>query len=86
MRRREEGTAHPARLARNKHAPAASCGDPMRPRGLASTIASPKFLNVAAIILLGKGPQAKVLLVIPRGPSSTAKVRERWCRPALEAL
>jgi hypothetical protein len=54
-------TNEPARLLKNKQAPATSCGVPMRPRGTPALIVSPNDRKVAAIILLSKGPQAKVL-------------------------
>lgn len=54
-------TNAPARLLKNKQAPATSCGVPMRPRGTPALIDSPNSFNVAAIILLSKGPQANVL-------------------------
>lgn len=54
-------TNAPARLLKNKQDPATSCGVPMRPRGTPALIVSPNDSKVAAIILLSKGPQAKVL-------------------------
>ena len=35
--------------------------------------------------MLWKGPQARVLLVMPSKPSRPAKLRLRWCSPALLA-
>lgn len=72
-------TNAPARPHRNRHDPAASCGVPMRPRGFASAMASPAESSTARIIFEGKGPQARVFTVIPRGPRAHARVRVRWC-------
>lgn len=54
-------TNAPARLLKNKQDPATSCGVPMRPRGTPALIVSPNDSKVAAIILLSKGPHARVL-------------------------
>ena len=79
-------TYEPALLLKNKHAPATSCGLPILPSGIPLLITSPKSLNVAAIILLSNGPQAKVLLVMFLFPKWLASVLLRWCKPALLAL
>lgn len=63
----------PARLERNKHAPATSSGSPTRPSGKLATIESRFFSSVAAIILDGKGPQASVLTVMFSRPRREAR-------------
>lgn len=86
MIRNQTERTHPARPLRNKQDPATSDGVPMRPTGFASASASPAESSTAFIILLGKGPHASVLTVMPRGPRATARVRVSWWRPALLAL
>lgn len=78
-------TQHPARELRKRHAPATSSAEPMRASGTPATTRSPAAASVAAIILDWKGPQARVLLVIPLGPSWAANTRESWCSAALDA-
>lgn len=68
-------TYAPALDERKMQAPATSSGLPMRPRGTPPTMESRAAASVAAIILDSKGPQARVLLVIPRRPSWDAKTR-----------
>ena len=62
-----------------------SSGRPMRPSGAAAAIWSPNRRNVSAIIFDSNGPGAIAFTVIPRGPSSRASTRVRWCSPALLA-
>ncbi|GAT26918.1 similar to An08g00660 [Aspergillus luchuensis] len=63
-------TYEPARLLKNKHAPATSSGVPIRPSGMLASIVSRCASKVAAIILLSNGPQAKEfdLRVVPGQP------------------
>jgi hypothetical protein len=60
-----------------------SSGRPMRRSGADDAMASPKSRSVAAIIFDSNGPGATALTVMPRGPSSRASTRVRWCSPAL---
>ena len=54
-------TKAPARLPKNRQAPATSSGEPIRPRGMPTSILSLNLSSVAFIIFDSKGPQAKVL-------------------------
>lgn len=58
----------------------------MRDSGFISRMSSPMVSSANFIILLGNGPQAIVLDVMPLGPSTVARCRLRWCSPALAAL
>jgi len=78
-------TYAPARLARYSAAPAMSSGRPIRPSGAADAISSPSTRSVSVIILDSNGPGAIAFTVTPRGPSSRASTRVRWCSPALLA-
>lgn len=66
-------TNAPARLLKNKQDPATSCGVPIRPRGTPALIVSPNDSKVAAIILLSKGPQAKVFELQTESVPNTSK-------------
>lgn len=59
---------------------------PILPNGFSSSSSLPAVSSTAFIIFVANGPQASVFTVTPRGPSSSARVRLRWCRPALLAL
>lgn len=81
----QEQESHPARLARNKLAPATSSGVPILRSGSSLRIYSPAESSVARIIFVANGPHASTLLVTNRGPSSLASTLDMWCRPALLA-
>lgn len=80
-------TCDPARLVKYTTIPAISSGRPNRLMGFALAILSapPDSANSPLAILLGKKPGQMEFTVMPRGPSSSARLRPRCSTAALLA-